>query len=112
MSDAMIALNRWLTRSPLKVLGLKESVLLFDSLMLAVEAQHVIALRLAAIARGGSAAALESRLMVTEKMAAAQQAAKMLAQGGSTKAMISFYRSRVQSNVRRLTKNPSLLRHA
>jgi hypothetical protein len=102
-------LNRWLTRSPLKVPGLKESVWLFDILMLAVEAHHVIALRLVAIARGGTAAALESRLMVTEKMTAAEHAAKMLAQGASTKAVISFYRTRVRSNVRRLTKN-SLLR--
>jgi hypothetical protein len=106
------ALNRWLPRSPLEVPRLQESVWLFDSLMLAVEAQHVISLRLAAIARGGTAAALEARLMVTEKMAAAQEAAGMLAKGGSAQSLISFYRSRVQANVRRLTQKPPLLRRA
>jgi len=42
--------------------------------MLAAEAQHVINLRLAALARGGPAADLETRLMVTEKMKAALDA--------------------------------------
>ena len=42
--------------------------------MLAAEAQHVINLRLAALARGGPAADLETRLMVTEKMKAALHA--------------------------------------
>jgi nanoRNase/pAp phosphatase (c-di-AMP/oligoRNAs hydrolase) len=105
-------LDRWLTRSPLELQRLQESVWLFDSLMLAVEAQHVISLRLAAIARGGTAAALEARLMVTEKMIAARQVAGMLAQGASTEAVISFYRSQVRANVRRLTQKPRLLRRA
>ena len=77
--------------------------------MLAVEAQHVIALRLAAIARGGTTAAQEARLMVTEKMAAAQEAAGMLVQGASTEAVISFYRSQVRANVRRLIQKPRLV---
>jgi hypothetical protein len=50
--------------------------------------------------------------MVTEKMAAAQEAAGMLAKGASTQSLISFYRSRVQANVRRLTQKPPLLRRA
>jgi hypothetical protein len=50
--------------------------------------------------------------MVTEKIVAAIQAAGMLAQGASTPAVISFYRARVQANVRRLTQKPSLLRRA
>jgi hypothetical protein len=114
------AFYRW-PRSALEV-PLQKSVWLFDGLMLAVEAQHVIGLRLAAVARGGTAAVLEARLMVTEKVAAAQEAAGMLALGASTEAMISFYRSKVQANVRRLaehssqanvrqlTEHPSLLR--
>jgi hypothetical protein len=80
--------------------------------MLAIEAQHVMSLRLAAIARGGPTAEAETRLMVTEKMVAALQAAGMLAQGASTRSVISFYRSRVQENVRRLTPEPPLLRRA
>jgi len=75
--------------------------------MLAAEAQHVINLRLAALARGGPAAELETRLMVTEKMKAALDAAGMLARGASTRSVISFYRSHVRSNVRRLTRKPS-----
>jgi hypothetical protein len=80
--------------------------------MLAAEAQRVINLRLAAIARGGTAAELEVRLMVTEKMNAALEAAGMLARGSSTRSVISFYRSRVQANVRRLTRKPPLHRRA
>jgi succinylarginine dihydrolase len=87
-------------------------VLAFDIFMLAAEAQRVINLRLAAIAGGGPAAELETRLMVTEKMVAALQAGGMLAQGASTRSVISFYRSRVQENVRRLTQKPPPLRHA
>ena len=52
---------------------------LSDSLMLGIEAQRVISLRLAAIARGGPTVEAETRLMVTEKMVAALQAAGMLA---------------------------------
>jgi len=106
------ALDRWWGRSPLKLKRLQESVWLFDSLMLAVEAQLVIRLRVAAIARGGTAAAIEARLMVTEKMIAAQKAAAMLAQGTSTEAVISFYRSQVRANVRRLTQKHRLLSRA
>ena len=46
----------------------EDTAYLSDSLMLAMEAQRVISLRLAAIARGGPAAEAETRLMVTEKM--------------------------------------------
>jgi hypothetical protein len=78
--------------------------------MLGIEAQRVINLRLAAIARGGPIAKAETQLMVTEKMVAVLQAAGMLARGASTRSVISFYRSRVQANVRRLTPKSSLLR--
>jgi len=78
--------------------------------MLAAEAQRVVSLRFAAIAGGGPAADLETRLMVTEKMNAALEAAAMLARGASTRSVISFYRSHVQANIRRLTRKPRLLR--
>jgi hypothetical protein len=80
--------------------------------MLAAEAQRVINLRIAAIASGGPAADLETRLMVTEKMNAALEAASMLARGGSIRSLISYYRSQVQANVRRLTRKPPLHRRA
>jgi len=110
----------WLKRSPFKGRRLwrrgdsfaDESACLTDSVMLGVEAQRVIGLRLAAIARGGPTAEAETRLMVTEKMKAALDAANMLARGASTRSVISFYRSRVQANVRRLTRKPPLHRRA
>jgi hypothetical protein len=109
---------RWVTRPTLKLPRLRrkvhsladESACIFDILMLATEAQRVIGLRLAAIATGGPAAELETRLMVSEKMNAALDAANMLARGASTRSVISFYRSRVQANARRLTRKPLLLR--
>jgi hypothetical protein len=67
---------------------------------------------LAALARGGPTADQETRLMVTEKMKAALDAARMLATGASTRSVISFYRSRVRVNVRRLAKKPPLHRRA
>ena len=110
----------WLKRSPFKGRRLwrrghsfaDESACLTDSVMLGVEEQRAIGLRLAAIARGGPTAEAEARLMVTEKMNAALQAANMVARGASTRSVISFYRSRVQANVRRLTQKPPPLRHA
>ena len=103
---------RWMTLPPLKLPPLPrlrrrvhsfadESACVFDILMLAAEAQRVINLRLAAIASG-----------VTEKMNAALEAAGMLARGASTRSIISFYRARVQVNVRRLTRKPPLHRRA
>ena len=111
---------RWLTRFSPKLPRLRrkahsfaaESACFSEILMLAAEAQRVINLRLATISRGGPAAELETRLMVTEKMKAALDAAGMLARGASTRSVISFYRSRVQANVRRLTQKPPPLRHA
>jgi hypothetical protein len=113
----LIGRHSWFLRFPLKGRRLRrsyhfadESACLSDSLMLGIEAQRVINLRLAAIARGGPIAKAETQLMVTEKMVAVLQAAGMLARGASTRSVISFYRSRVQANVRRLTPKSSLLR--
>ena len=116
----LIGRYSWFKRSPFKARRLRRRVYSFedgstwlsDSLMLAIEAQRVINLRLSTISRGGPIAEAETRLMVTEKIVAAIQAAGMLAQGASTPSVISFYRSRVQANVRRLTQKPPLLRRA
>ena len=75
---------RWLTRFSPKLPRLRrkahsfaaESACFSEILMLAAEAQHVINLRLAAVAGGGPAAELETRLMVTEKMKAALDATR------------------------------------
>jgi hypothetical protein len=111
---------RWLTRFSPKLPRLRrkahsfaaESACFSEILMLAAEAQHVINLRLAAVAGGGPAAELETRLMVTEKMKAALDAAALIARGASTRSVISFYRSRVRTNARRLTRTPPLHRRA
>jgi hypothetical protein len=78
---------------------------LSSDLMLAqFEAQRVIGLRLAKLAQGGAAAEIESRRMVTEKMAAAAEAAIALATGKSPHAVIRRYRTLMRANERRLMR--------
>ncbi len=75
-----------------------------QTMMLGFEAQRVIGLRLAKLAVGDAAAAVEAQLMVTEKVAALVEASTTLATGGSHKAVISRYRKHVRANERRLSK--------
>jgi hypothetical protein len=75
-----------------------------DMAMLGLEAQGVIAQRLAMFALGGPAAQAEAQLMVTEKMLAAGEAALMLATGASNGKVIRSYRRKVQANARRLSQ--------
>ena len=70
---------------------------------LAIEAQQVIWLRTIRIAAGGPAAYQEVNLMVTEKASALLTAAGTIATGGSAHAVVSGYRKKVRSNVRRLS---------
>src|SRR3712207_9328412 len=74
------------------------------SMMLGFEAQRVIGLRLAKLAAGDAAAAVEAQLMVSEKVAAFVEASTTLATGGSHKSVIRRYRSHVRANERRLSK--------
>ena len=67
-----------------------------------MEAQHVMALRLAKLAKGGPAAEREAHKMVTEKIAAHTEAALALAAGGSPASIVRRYRSIVRANNRRL----------
>ena len=85
-----------------------------DTFALNIEAQRVIRLRLAAVAQGGPSALPEIRLMVMEKIVALLHATGMLARGGSARAVLLYYRSRVQANERRLSLSmkPSLLHRA
>ena len=81
---------------------------------LAVEAQSVVALRLARLARGGERGKTEARRMVTEKVDALVQAqadaAKALLAGEQAPAImkktIGLYGRRVRSNRRRLRWYP------
>ena len=72
-----------------------------DAVMLAVEAQSVIAMRLTSIALGRGTHAENTR-MVSEKAAAFTEAAMTLATGGSAHEVVRHYRKHVRANGRRL----------
>jgi xanthine dehydrogenase iron-sulfur cluster and FAD-binding subunit A len=85
--------------------------LLADSMTLGLNANLVIALRLAKIAWGGPAAKAESLRMVEEKIQAAQEANISAAQAVLTgkahlapKRAMSVYQRRVRKNLERLSK--------
>ncbi len=80
-----------------------------EAAWLALEAQHVIALRLLTLARGGPKAAHEAERMLTEKVAASYEAGNLLAaaalrgqQDGASQ-VVRMLRHRVRANRRRLT---------
>ena len=68
-----------------------------DAVMLGLEAQRVIGLRLIKLSSGGPAAQAEAFRMVSEKSAALTEAGLTL--------VIRRYRTRVRSNKRRLLKS-------
>ena len=72
------------------------------ALMLAVESNNVIDIRLRSIATGKVNAKEETRLMVSEKMDAAIEAGSMLANGRGPAEVIDFYRKHVAANADRL----------
>jgi hypothetical protein len=73
-----------------------------QSTLLALEAQRVIVLRMAAIATGGTRAQAEIQRMVVEKVVASMRAGAMLSMGRPTASIVRHYRSRVRANERRL----------
>lgn len=82
----------------------KKSVNWLDLMMLGVECQQAIALRLLRLSRGGAHAHRESRLMVSEKMKAGMDAGLKLAGGASPQSVLKTYRTKVRANIRRLSK--------
>jgi hypothetical protein len=74
-----------------------------DMTLLALEAQRVVALRMAAMASGGTRAQAEAQRMVTEKILAAMRTWPMLWLHGSPSKALGHYRSRVRANERRLS---------
>jgi hypothetical protein len=81
----------------------------FDAWKLGMEANSVIALRLAKIATGGAAGTAEAELMVAEKMKAATQLQTAFMTGGlgTTPAVVAkttlrYYSKKVRANQRRL----------
>jgi hypothetical protein len=75
----------------------------YPALMLAVECNNVIDVRLRSIVAGKVNAAEETRLMVSEKVVAALEAGSMLISGGKTADVIDLYRKQVAANVTRLS---------
>jgi len=82
-----------------------------DSVMLGLNANRVIGLRLAKLSRGDAAAHAESRLMVDEKIKAAMDANLVAAHSILTgqphlapKRALSVYQKRVRKNLSRLKK--------
>ena len=71
-------------------------------MMLALEANSVIGLRLIKIAHGGFDAFQEVNLMVEEKVDAATEAMTTLLGGGSVEMVLAGFRRRVAFNAERL----------
>lgn len=78
---------------------------MFTSLMmLAVEANSVIALRMMKLVRGNKNAQREAELMVNEKIRAAFEATANLMTGASADEIVDRYRQHVAGNAKRLGK--------
>jgi hypothetical protein len=76
---------------------------MFNSLMmLAVEANGVVALRMMKLMRGGRRARREAERMVSEKIAAAVEASAKLMAGASGDEIVHRYRRHVAANAKRL----------
>jgi hypothetical protein len=71
-------------------------------MMLAVEANHVFALRMMKLMRGGRSARREAELMVSEKIHAGFEATANLMAGASGAEIIHRYRRHVAVNAKRL----------
>ena len=77
---------------------------MWNWMMLGLESNRVIGLRIAKLMRGGKAAQREARRMVTEKMFAAAKAGTSLMAGASADKIVAQYRRKVAANAKRLTK--------
>jgi hypothetical protein len=73
-------------------------------MLLAVEVNGVIALRMMKLMRGGRSARREAELMVSEKIHAAFEATASLMAGASGNEIVHRYRRHVAANAKRLGK--------
>ena len=73
-------------------------------MMLAAEANGVVALRMMKLMRGGNGARSEAERMVREKIDAAVEATASLMAGASGEKIVHRYRKRVAANAKRLSK--------
>jgi hypothetical protein len=71
-------------------------------MMLAVEANGVVALRMMKLMRGGRSARREAELMVSEKIRAAFEATASLMTGASGDEIVHRYRPHAAENAKRL----------
>ena len=78
--------------------------MLYPWIMLGIEANHVVGLRVMKLMFGGKSARREARLMVTEKIHAGLEANARLMAGASPDEVIRTYRRRVSANAKRLAK--------
>ena len=78
--------------------------MLYPWMMLGIEANRVVGLRMMKLMLGGKRARREARLMLTEKVDALFKANARLAAGASTDEIIRMYRKRVAANAKRLVK--------
>ena len=84
---------------------------MFNSLaILAVEANHVVGLRMMKLMRGGRGARREAKLMISEKIDAAAKAGTSLMAGASGDEIVRQYRKRVAANAKRLSNARTLRR--
>ena len=74
-----------------------------SSMMLAIECQRVIELRLVRLAWGGREGRDEAHSMVAEKISALMEATSTLMMGGSPETIIARYREHVAANTKRLS---------
>ena len=75
----------------------------FAVILLALEVQKVVELRLVKLAWGGAEGWAEAEQMVSEKVSALVEASGTLMTGGSCDTVIARYREHVAANTRRLT---------
>jgi hypothetical protein len=73
-------------------------------MMLAMESNRVIGLRLAKLMRGGKGAHREAGRMVSEKIQAAAKAGASLMAGATSDEIVRQYRKRVAANAKRLAR--------
>jgi hypothetical protein len=79
---------------------------MFNSLMLlAAEANGVVALRMMKLMRGGRSARREAKLMLSEKISAAFKATASLVAGASGNEIVHQYRQHVAKNAKRLGRS-------
>ncbi|WP_439369775.1 hypothetical protein ACRQ5Q_12325 [Bradyrhizobium sp. PMVTL-01] len=77
---------------------------MWNWMLLGLETNRVIGLRITKLMRGGKAAQREAQRMVTEKMFAAAKAGTSLMAGASADKIVAQYRRKVAANAKRLSR--------